>query len=725
MPLSPSPSRQRRPVALAIAAMLAAAMTTLPTAVRAADAAVPAAEPDRATEPDGEKVRIERVVVTSQRRHELLQDVPIAVKAFSAKQIENAGIKSTQDFINLTPNMSFDNSFTYGNSFVVIRGVTEVNNADSPVAVIVDGVPQNNQKQLKMSLFDVDRIEVLKGPQGALYGRNAIGGAINIETKQPSNQLEGFANLLLGSGAEKELSAGLSGALVDNVALFRLAAQTKRSDGLTRNTYLGAAIDAVDHDNTLRAKLALMPSNELRLDLRASVTDFRAGATWDSIVPSGQAGDIRAPRSNLLGQTWGSTRDLSFKLDADTPLGALTAITGYTRLIENYRGDNDFSNALERPEGLFGEGQTGQGMELRTRMLSQELRLTSPDGRPLRWIAGAYYLHTQRSLQTRVFTDEGGGLAQYDNPGLQIFLANEDNSNRASAAFGQVDLDLRKDLTLSTALRYDRDARRQVDLATGLGTRSASFSSWQPKLTLTERFDRDTLAYATFSTGFRSGGFNTPGLDEFKPEHLSNYEIGSKTMLLDQRLVLNAALFHSRSKDFQYFYVKDNLYQIIANIDRVNIRGLDVDFRYIPFKGLELDGGVGITHSKIARNDVDPSTVGNYTPKSQPFKATLGVQLARPVGDGLSASLRFDVEHRSQRYWHADNAALTPRMTLLGLRLGLRGARERWSVELYGRNLGDRRYYADYNAAKYTGLPFDIGSLAQGRTLGLEARARF
>jgi iron complex outermembrane receptor protein len=712
---------------LAAAALCALGLSTLPAASRADEAAAdaPAAAPEAKTPSDAETVQIEKVVVTSQRRMELLQDVPIAVKAFSAKQIESAGIKSTQDFVNLTPNMSFDNSFTYGNSFVVIRGVTEVNNADSPVAVVVDGVPQNNQKQLKMSLFDIERIEVLKGPQGALYGRNAIGGAINIETKQPSNRLEGFAGLLLGNGAEKELSVGLSGALSDDVALFRVAAQTKKSDGLTRNTYLGSTVDAVDHDNTLRVKLALIPSNAWRMDFRASVTDFKAGATWDSIVPSGNPNEITAPRSNMLGKTFGSTDDFSFKLDADTALGTLTAITGYTDLIERYRGDNDFSNPVDRPQGLFGEGQTGQGMDLKTRMLSQELRLTSPDGQPVRWIAGGYFLYTRRSLETRVFSDLDGTLGQYDDPALQTFLADEDNTNRASAVFGQLDADLRKDLTLSMALRYDRDARRQTDLATGLGTRSASYSAWQPKLTLTEHMSRDTLAYATFSTGFRSGGFNTPGLDAFKPENLSNFEIGSKAMLLDQRLVLNAALFYSHSKDFQYFYVKDNLYQIIANIDRVNIRGLDIDFRYIPIKGLELDGGAGVTLSKIARSDVDPTTIGNYTPKSQPFKATLGIQYAHAVGSGMNASVRFDIEHRSKRYWHPDNAAVTNGMDLVNLRLGLHGERDRWTAELYGRNLGNKRYYADYNAAKYTGLPFDIGSLATGRTFGLEARMRF
>jgi outer membrane receptor protein involved in Fe transport len=137
--------------------------------------------------------RIEEIVVTAQRREEKLQDVPVSVVAFNETAIRQAGIRNTADFLALTPNVSFDQSFTVGNSFVTMRGVEQINNADSPVAVVVDGVPQGNQKQLKMELYDVERIEVLEGPQGALYGRNAIGGAINIITKQPTNDFSGFA----------------------------------------------------------------------------------------------------------------------------------------------------------------------------------------------------------------------------------------------------------------------------------------------------------------------------------------------------------------------------------------------------------------------------------------------------------------------------------------------------------------------------------------------------
>ncbi|MBT9504435.1 MAG: TonB-dependent receptor, partial [Burkholderiaceae bacterium] len=588
-----------------------AALTLASTAAWSQSIEPPAADP----------AKLETVVVSAQRRLERLQDVPAAVKAFSSKQIENMGISSTQDFVNLTPNMSFDNSFTYGNSFVVLRGVTQINNADSPVAVVVDGVPQNNQKQLKMNLFDVERIEVLKGPQGALYGRNAIGGAINIETKAPGNKLEGFVGLELGNGGARELSGGVSGALVPDTAMFRVVAQTKSTDGLITNTFSGAKVDAVDHDNSLRAKLLLKAGTGLQVDLRANVIDYSAGATWDSIVTGSNPATILAPRSNILGTTEGHTDDFSAKVQYELNVGTLTAITGYTKLTERYRGDVDFSNPTDSPGGFLGLGfQAGQGQNLGVRMASQELRLTSPDDQSVRWIGGVYYLDTKRDLETRAFVDVDGTTGQWDEAGKTIVHQQESNHNRASALFGQVDVDFSRQLTLSSALRYDRDQREQTNVLNG-AVRSATYSKWQPKFTLTQKFSRDTLAYATVSTGFRSGGFNAPGIPDFKAETLSNAEIGAKTILMDGRLLFNAALFFSRSKDFQFFRVDIATgSQVITNIDSVALKGLDLDFRFLPMKGLEFDGGLGITDSSIRRSTAEPGTVGNHTPKTVPFK---------------------------------------------------------------------------------------------------------
>ena len=227
------------------------------------------------------QAKLEEVVVTAQYRQESLQDVPVSVTAFTADDIARAGIESTQDFINLTPNITMDDSFTLGNTFVQVRGVAQINNADSPVAIVVDGVPQNNQKQFKQELVDIERIEVLKGPQGALYGRNAIGGAINIVTRQPTNELEGFLRAGAGNGGLQKLSGALSGPIIDDTLLFRVTGAYKDFDGVIDNTFLDEKVDFYT-TRDLRARLLWRPTDALDVDFRYAWSDADGGCCYDT-----------------------------------------------------------------------------------------------------------------------------------------------------------------------------------------------------------------------------------------------------------------------------------------------------------------------------------------------------------------------------------------------------------------------------------------------------------
>ena len=679
----------------------------------------------QAQQPTGES--LDTVVITAQYRPQRVQDVPMAVTVFSASRIEEAGIRSPQDVADLTPNLAFDQSYTHRNSFLTIRGVSQVNNADAPVTVLIDGVPQNNQKQLKMALFDLERIEVLKGPQGALYGRNALGGAINIETRQPTRNLEGFAEASLGQDNARAVTAGGNAASADGRASLRIAAHGERSDGEVHNRYTGRRADGVDYDDTLRARAAFQPAPGVRLDVVAVANRFDAGATWDSLLRNANPNVIVDPTSSLMGKSDGDSRDASFKAAIDTVVGTLTAISAYSGLTERYRGDLDFSNPGDPLGGLLGAlpFQVGQGQDLRVRLLSQELRLASPSGAPLRWIAGAYYLKTRRDLETRAFIDTNGALSQWDDLSKAIVRRAENNDNRAYAGFGQFDLDLGAHTTLSGALRFDRDQRRQVD-ALGGQRRALRFDAWQPKVVLSERLDRERMLYASFGTGFRSGGFNAPGLPDFRAERLATTEAGAKLTLLDGRLVLNGAVFHARSSDFQFFYIDAGSgSQVISNIDRVRIKGMDLDLHWKLAPGWSVEGGLGVADSKIVDNAREPNTAGNRTPKSTPWKLNLGTQYGRQLGASLLGTLRFDVEQRSRRYWHPDNVAVSDALLLLNARLGLRAIDSKWSANLWGRNLGNKRYYADYNSARYTGGAADLGSLAAGRTLGVDVRFGF
>ncbi|NOX83203.1 MAG: TonB-dependent receptor [Alphaproteobacteria bacterium] len=707
---------------------------------------------------------LDEIIVTSQYREQRLQEVPASVKAFTAADITRAGISSTQDFVDMTPNMTLDDSFTYGNTFVVMRGVTQINNADSPVAIVIDGVPQNNQKQFKMDLFDIERIEVLKGPQGALYGRNAIGGAINIVTKQPTNELDGKFSAGIENGVGFKLGGVVSGPLVEDKVLFRVAGSYLQTDGLITNTFLNEKVDFVDHDYSIRGKLTINASENLNIDLRASYRNYQAGSSYDvpvrhngdPTIRNGTANDIFDPNENIVGLTQGKTSELTAKIDLDTDIGTFTSITGYTDLSEFYEADIDFSNQAFDPTfggfagllsfldflGIYtapaGTIGIGQGQILDLDLFSQELRLVSPDENRLRYILGAFYIHTNRDLQTRLFADVNSQRNQIDDPALVFIDARESNSNDAWSVFGQLEYDLSDNLTAQVSLRYDEDNRSQTDLSSGM-TRDRKFTSVQPKATLTYEFNGDSLGYLTYSTGFRSGGFNAPVVTfpTFEDETLTNYEIGYKTTLADNRLVLNTAVFYSDSEDFQFFYLDlATGQQIIQNLAAVDIWGVDIDFRAAVSENLTLSGGVGYTDTNIKElgsaaleasltaAGVDTASVpGNKTPKTTNWTVNLGAQYDFVVSNSIDAYLRVDYEYRGDKYWQIDNLDVQDPIHLLNFRAAMNTGN--WSLSAYVKNLTDERYYTDFNPGEFLGLAIDLGYPSKPRTYGAGVTYRF
>lgn len=693
---------------------------------------------------------IDEIVVTAQFRNQTLQSVPSAVTAFDAETIEDAGIKTTEDFIGLTPNLTFDDSFTYLNSFVVIRGVTQVNNADSPVAIIIDGVPQNNQKQFKQSLFDIEQIEVLKGPQGSLYGRNAIGGAINIVTKQPTNEFEGFVGGGISNGIGYRGEASLSGPIIEDKVLFRIGGTYYETDGIIENTFLEDDVDDVSHDYSIRGKLTILPTDNINIDLRASYNDFEAGSSFDTIVNNsaniaavplfrnGDSNDVLPPTSDFRGVTTGNVLELSGKVDLELPFATATYIVGYTDLVEDYTADLDFSNPTQ-PSGIFGGLNLGQAQDLDVELFSHELRFVSPDENPFRWIAGAYYLETERDLQTRVIVDLDNSVEAFDNPALTLVNRTEVNDNEAWALFGQVEFDVTDRATIQLGARYDEDKRNQVDPSAANSERSRTFDSFQPKVTLSYDITDDILGYGTFSTGFRSGGFNAPGviLPDFEDETLTNFELGVKSKFADGRGTLNLAGFISESEDFQFFFVDvTSGSQIISNLGEVDIIGLDLDFAFQANDNFTIYGGLGITDSEIkeignadletflgnAGVDTD-SVIGSKSPKTTGVTINIGAQYEQPISDNLSAVFRADLEQQGDKYWQIDNQDVRDPVSLLGLRASIKS--DSWTASFWAKNLFDEEYFADFNPAEFAGGGFDLGFQARPRTYGVDVKFNF
>ena len=676
-------------------------------------------------QPADRSVFMEEMVVTARKREENIQDVPIQVTAFSAQAILDAGVSTTQDFVDLVPNMTLDDSFTYLNTFAVVRGVTQINNSDAPVAIVVDGVPQNNQKQFKQNLFDIERIEVLKGPQGALYGRNAIGGAVNIVTRQPTNSYEGFLGASYGNGDAIDVWGGVSGPIVRDKVLFRLAGSFKTDNGRIDNTFLDEKVDFIDHDYSIRGKLMALPTDWLTLDFRAMYNDFEAGAIYDTAVFSGDPNDFQEPTFDLPGETFGDILEITFKFDADLEFATLTGITGYTDLEEDYRGDLDFTNRIDNPGGFLGFlGPAGQGQNLDVELLSQELRLVSPDDQRLRWMFGAYYIHTDRELLTRGFVDLDGTPEQFDNPALVFLELSEDNDNDAWAIFGQIDVDVTDRLILTGALRYDRNRREQLDLDSGL-VRIATFDSVQPKVTRSYHLDDEKLVYASYGRGFRSGGFNAPTIPIFRDETLDNVEAGFKSQWWDGRAIVNGAFYYSFVDDFQFFFVDAaaGAAQVISNIDQVEIFGVELEVQALVAEGLQVAAAIGTTDTEIKANTPFPTSVGNKTPRTTEWTFNLSGQYRRPITQSLAGFARVDYEHRGDRFWQVDNADVQEPLNLLNFRVGIEG--EKWGLYAWGKNITDERYFTDFAPTEFTGLTVDLGFLAQPRRYGVEGLVRF
>jgi iron complex outermembrane receptor protein len=673
----------------------------------------------------GDDMALEEVTVTAQRRSEKLQDVPVAVTAYTAAEIEARGIGSTRDILPMTPNVTYDESFTVGNSFVSIRGVAQINNADSPVAIVVDGVPQNSQKQLRMELFDVERIEVLKGPQGALYGRNAIGGAINIVTREPSNEFDGWAQVGAGSGNLRSVSGAVSGPIVADKALFRLSGAYKDSDGTIDNVFLHEKVDFYESKD-VRGRVMLLPTESLTIDLRGSYSDIDGGAVMDSSMDptlSGNANRRVLPRSDILGNSTREISDATVKIDWRGDAATLTAITGYTDLTEDYFGDLDFCNPVDCPAGIFGLGpQADQRQVLDITLLSQEVRLASPDDQRLRWIVGGFYLSTQRDLQTVAH------LLIPGIPGIPLIANDEENDNDAYSAFAQVDYDLTDRTTLGVSLRYDRDEREQTNAGDPTRpTRSKSFSDVQPRVVLDHKFTDRQLGYVTYATGFRSGGFNGVGGRPFDAETLQNYEIGYKSTWWRDRLRLNASVFRSRSEDYQFFYLDFDQggAQVIDNLDKVEFTGAELEWQVQATRYWTLLGAVGVLDSDVKAFDPTltvPVERGNRTPKTQKSTFSIGSQLEVPLGS-LTGTVRVDYGRWGKKYWHPDNVDVRDPVNMLDLRVSI--GNERWTATAWGRNVLDEFYYQDFNSVEFGAPGIDLGSASSPDTYGVELRYQF
>lgn len=673
------------------------------------------------------------IIVTALRREESLQDTPAAITAFTAETIANAGIERPGDFIALTSNVSLVETQNSGNAFVIIRGITQARNSEPSVAVVVDGVQQINPAQFNQDLFDIEQIEVLKGPQGGLYGRNAIGGAIIITTKQPTDHLEGSVKAGIDNGFGYFARAGLSGPLAENVA-FRVAGSFYDTEGFIPNTFLGEDADP-SQDFSLRGNLLVDASDRLSFDLRASMNQLRTQALYFNIVSD--VNDTSLPvRVNNSGQNDRDIYNVSLKATYEGSNAVLTSITSYDTLEEILTGDAfDF---LPIPESfffnlfefLFGPGNgfdLNQSQFLEVKALSQELRLASPNGAgPFSWMFGGYLVDTERFISTGNMIDTGNGVFPvYRTPSTNplnpqfTFLA-DGQENFAWALFANAGYEFSPELRVDGSLRYDRDRRRQTTLtpqgflpnvpgvpqAQSGEVRTRVFDDWQPKITLTYEPSPDLTFYGGYSRGFRSGGFNQTGVgaeavnngivgvgDVFEAETADTFEVGFKAKAGPANI--SGAAYTTTSRNGYFFvFLAGSSTQNLGNIDEVLLQGFELEANAEILPNFDVSAALGVTYSEI-KEFPDPTVIGNEAPLISRYTLNLGAQYDGPISDRVDGLLRVDYRRTGKTWWEPYNTTVRDPVDLVDARAGVRV--DGWSLTAFAQNLFDEEYNAEFS----------------------------
>jgi iron complex outermembrane receptor protein len=700
--------------------------------------------------------KLEEVVVTARKRSESFQDVPITVDAFTAQQIHDAGIENPRDFIAMVPNMTLVETQNVGNAFITVRGISQARNSESSVAVIVDGVLESNPYEFNQELVDIEHIEVLKGPQGALYGRDAIGGAIIINTAAPSDHFEGSARAGVGNGISEKAQVAVSGPLDrDGTLRYRASVNYYNTDGYLENTYLNTKADP-DRDYTARLRLLWRPGDQFSADFRYSYNQVNTTAYYYVIPRSDEANvfssfnpasvnDVTSPiQNNNLGMDHRFSSDMALKLDWNLGIGTVTSTSDVnqtreidagdaydfrpvtTSIFYNYFAPLYYGTLPAADGGPFDESQS-QFIDVRTK--SEELRFTSEKEGGFSWIAGAFVMHTDRFISTGNLVDRGLGVpAVYYNPIVDpanpiatntnvTFLADA-QVNNAWAVFADLDYEFNAQWELDTAIRYDRDQRENTTLTptqflptTSAFTgeqRDASFDAAQPKATLRWKPIEEVTLYGGWSRGFRSGGFNQTGVgaiaesegvagvhDLFKAEIADTTEVGAKTEFLDHRVRANLSIYDTKSTNGYFFYY-DALTstQNLGNLD-AKYKGAELEVTAKATDRLELYASFGYTNSRITSLENETSVIGNQAPLVSRNTVGAGAQYSQPLGGGLNGVVRLDYNEIGRTWWDPANSTSRNPVNLVDLRASLEG--DKWSVTAWSKNLTNTIYNAEFS----------------------------
>jgi iron complex outermembrane recepter protein len=713
---------------------------------------------------------IEEVVVTARQRSEDIEKVPAQVTAFTSAMIDAKGITVPSDFLNAVPNVTFVATQNAGTSFIVIRGISQARNSEPSVAVVVDGVPMTQPAEFNQTLLDIQQIEVLKGPQGALYGRDAIGGAILITTKQPTDQWEGEMTAGYDNGPGGKVLGVVSGPITDTLKM-RAAVSYINTDGTLRNADVVDKTAERDADpvEDLSARLSFLytPTSDFTADLRLS-TDLLNTRGLYYIVPPFGSPEFNDPNFtkqpinlNNSGMDDRKIYDAALKLSYNIEPGTLSSITGYSTVWEILTGDGYPFD----PFGPFPINRLGfnydQSQFLTAKTFTEEVRFTSRADQRFRYIVGAEIFDTTRFISTGNMYDvaDEGVQAIYYTPNPPVFQPQGQisflaDSQRQFAWAGYIDTstDITKDLELSVNMRFDSDHRRNTTdtpqiFLTSAGIpgltgqqRQHTWSAFQPQIILKYQVTDDLSVYADYSRGFRSGGFNQTGVaqaaatagfdnvgDSFGAEIASTWEAGFKSQWFDDRLQVNGAGYWTTDhNDYYFVFLASNSTQNLGNIQKVRFTGFDLDATGRFDQNWGVTAGFGLTDSDILEFPGASSAlvVGSKAPLVSDYTFNIGPQYDHPLWSGWSFEGRIDYNLIGPTTFVIPVPAAGEPVPKARNPVGLFDLRaslisdDGWQITAWSKNLFNKQYNTEYSTG---GFIFK----AELRTWGLELTKHF
>ncbi len=664
---------------------------------------------------------VHEITVTARRREENLYDVPVAVTAIGGADLEARGIQVVSETFGEIPSLFFTTAgapiHDASTSFLVMRGVGATYVADPAVGIFVDGIYQPTIS-FGQEILAVDRVEVLRGPQGTQFGRNTQGGAVNFVTRRPSRVWEGRVAAELDElstlNASLYASGPLSGSLAGN-----FAASASSSDGYVHNTFTGKD-QTRNRGGKARAGLQWGEPGGVRAYATAFYEERRGPGMSLGVLQGCECYDVEldVDRDNEF-ESYGAS------LEVTIPIGDLTlqSLTGYSR------ADAD---AVEDVDGtaLF-RGNIDRTIQTQ-RFASQEFRLQSPTEGAFDWMAGLYFEDSRRALTVdRQWPDFIGYVDFLDDT---VIFATGSVDTTAYAVYGEINYAFGSGWELDVGGRYAREEAQRdghgfinIPPLGGIVASAESqrarvdYSTFTPRIALSYRPSSDTIIYGSFATGFKAGGFSAfPGLnqldDAFEAEKSLAYEIGTKALLLDGTLSLAAALFYTEIKDQQVevTVLIDGLPRsVFDNAAESESRGVELEASWRIGNNWRLKASGSYTDARYKRyinaNGVDLSdTPFPFVPE---WLASASLDYRRLIGDGVTftgeLSGRYIGRQRSNPATlpDADNIYLpVPSSTVLDARIGIETDRMRMFA--FVRNLTDRYYITHAAYAKFTqGLP--------------------